>query len=46
MDNLQAYIDEYCYRFNRSNMKEGIFDIMKRMVKANPFPYKPYYLDA
>ncbi|KAA6307499.1 hypothetical protein EZS27_040830, partial [termite gut metagenome] len=23
---LQAYIDEYSYRFNRSTMKEGIFD--------------------
>jgi hypothetical protein len=42
VDNLQAYIDEYCYRFNRSNMKEGIFDnLLNRMVKADPFPYKP-----
>ena len=42
VENLQAYIDEYCYRFNRSNMKEGIFDnLLNRMVKADPFPYKP-----
>jgi transposase-like protein len=34
---LQAYLDEYCYRFNRSFMKEGIFDnLMKRMVMAQP----------
>lgn len=42
VENLQSYIDEYCYRFNRSNMKEGIFDnLLNRMVKADPFPYKP-----
>ncbi len=42
VENLQAYIDEYCYRFNRSNMKEGIFDnLLTRMVNANFFPYKP-----
>jgi hypothetical protein len=48
VENLQAYIDEYCYRFNRSNMKDGIFDnLLIRMVKADPFPYKPnYYLNA
>ncbi|MGB7393852.1 MAG: IS1595 family transposase, partial [Pricia sp.] len=29
--------DEYCYRFNRSFMKEGIFDnLLKRMVNAPP----------
>lgn len=34
---LQAYIDEYTYRFNRHFMKEGIFDnLMKRMVKHQP----------
>lgn len=34
---LQDYLDEYCYRFNRSFMKEGIFDnLMERMVKARP----------
>ena len=42
VENLQAYIDEYCYRFNRNNMKEGIFDnLLTRMVHATPFPYKP-----
>lgn len=34
---LQDYLDEYCYRFNRSFMKEGIFDnLMARMVSAKP----------
>ena len=38
---LQSYIDEYCYRLNRSNMQEGIFEnLMRRMVVADPFPYK------
>jgi hypothetical protein len=38
---LQAYIDEYTYRFNRCNMKKGIFDnLMKRMVNGSPYPYK------
>lgn len=38
---LQAYIDEYCYRFNRSFMKEGIFEnLLERMVKAPPVTYK------
>lgn len=47
VENLQAYIDEYCYRFNRSNMKDGIFDnLLRRMVKAEPLPYKIYCLNA
>lgn len=47
VENLQGYIDEYCYRFNRSNMKDGIFDnLLRRMVKADPLPYKLYYLNA
>ena len=34
---LQDYLDEYCYRFNRSFMKEGIFDnLMVRMVNTPP----------
>lgn len=34
---LQDYLDEYCYRFNRSFMKEGIFEnLMHRMVKTAP----------
>jgi transposase-like protein len=37
---LQAYLDEYCYRFNRNKMKEGIFDnLMKRMVTYPPKTY-------
>lgn len=47
VNNLQAYIDEYCYRFNRNNMKEGIFDnLLMRMVKAEPMSYKVYCLNA
>ncbi len=35
--NLQDYLNEYSYRFNRSFMKEGIFrNLMVRMVKAEP----------
>lgn len=34
---LQEYLNEYCYRFNRSFMKETIFDnLMERMVNAPP----------
>lgn len=39
--NLQAYIDQYTYRFNRHFMKEEIFDnLMKRMVQRKPCNYK------
>lgn len=35
--NLQDYLDEYCYRFNRSFMKEDIFEnLMARMVGSPP----------
>lgn len=38
---LQSYIDEYCYRFNRNFMKEGIFEnLLLRMVNAQPITYK------
>lgn len=38
---LQSYINEYTYRFNRHNMKEGIFEnLIKRMVLKAPYPYK------
>ncbi len=38
---LQAYIDEYTYRFNRHKMKEGIFEnLITRMVEKPPFTYK------
>jgi predicted RNA-binding Zn-ribbon protein involved in translation (DUF1610 family) len=41
VEDLQSYIDEYCYRFNRCNMKKGIFEnLLKRMVNAQPFSYK------
>jgi transposase-like protein len=37
VDDLQDYLDEYCYRFNRSFMKETIFDnLIQRMVTAKP----------
>lgn len=37
VDDLQDYLDEYCYRVNRSYIKEGIFDnLMKRMVATQP----------
>jgi len=38
---LQGYLDEYCYRHNRSFMKEGIFDnLLIRMVRGAPCTYK------
>jgi len=38
---LQEYINEYTYRFNRSFMKGNIFDnIMNRMVNTGPLTYK------
>lgn len=41
VNDLQEYINEYTYRFNRSFMKENIFDnLMKRMVKSDPCTYK------
>lgn len=37
VENLQDYLDEYCYRFNRSFMKGNIFEnLMKRMVNSEP----------
>jgi hypothetical protein len=37
VNDLQDYLNEYCYRFNRSFMKENIFDnLMKRMIEAEP----------
>ena len=38
---LQAYIDEYTYRYNRNFMKEGIFyNLMNRMIKGKKITYK------
>lgn len=37
VNDLQAYLDEYCYRFNRSFMKANIFDnLIHRMIMAQP----------
>lgn len=37
VQNLQAYLDEYCYRFNRNLMKAGIFEnLIKRMAAHSP----------
>lgn len=34
---LQDYLDEYCYRFNRSFMKANIFDnLMNRIISTKP----------
>lgn len=41
---LQAYIDEYCFRFNRSYMKEGIFDnLLRKLIKTKPITHKRIY---
>ena len=38
---LQPYLDEYAYRYNRSFMKENIFDnLLNRMIQAPPHTYK------
>lgn len=38
---LQDYINEYTYRFNRSFMKGNIFDnLMNRMINTTPHTYK------
>jgi transposase-like protein len=38
---LQDYINEYTYRFNRSFMKGNIFDnLLERMIKTKPHSYK------
>ena len=38
---LQEYINEYTYRFNRSFMKGNIFDnLIDRMIITKPYPYK------
>lgn len=41
VEHLQAYINEYTYRFNRHKMNEGIFEnLMKRMIEKPPHTYK------
>lgn len=40
-NHLQAYLNEFCYRFNRLNSFEAIFDnIISRMMGHPPFYYK------
>ena len=40
VNHLQAYLNEYSYRFNRNKMKEGVFNnLMKRMVTYPPKTY-------
>ena len=39
-EHLQSYIDEYTYRFNRSFMKENIFEnLMNRMMLGKPITH-------
>ena len=38
---LQAYLDEYCYRFNRHGSRDSIFtNLVNRMVGHSPWNYK------
>lgn len=38
VEHLQAYINEYVYRFNRSFMRKGIFEnLVSRMVNSRPW---------
>lgn len=40
-ERLQSYINEYTYRFNRSQMNGNIFEnLLNRMIDAKPCPYK------
>jgi len=40
-EHLQAYIDEYTYRFNRNFMTKGLFDnLLNRMIASEPCSYK------
>ena len=50
-NHLQAYLDEYCFRFNRSFMKEGAFEnLVDRMVSTSPRTYMqlraPYFVSV
>lgn len=39
--NIERYFNEFCYRINRSQSKETIFNnLIKRMVKSNSITYK------
>lgn len=40
-EHLQAYIDEYTYRFNRNFMNKGLFEnLINRMMNAKPLTYE------
>ena len=39
VEDLQDYLNEYCYRFNRSLMKETLFENKQKTAKR-PVPYK------
>ncbi|MDY0198815.1 MAG: IS1595 family transposase, partial [Tenuifilaceae bacterium] len=40
-EHLQAYIDEYTYRFNRNFMSVGLFEnLLIRMVEGQPHTYR------
>lgn len=40
-EHLQAYINEYTYRFNRNLMKKGLFEnLIQRMIFCKPITYK------
>jgi len=39
--NIERYFNEFCYRINRSQSKEYIFNnLIKRMVESNPITHK------
>ncbi len=40
-EHLQSYVNEYTYRFNRNNMKTGIFEnLINKMMVSEPYTYK------
>lgn len=46
VNDLQEYLNEYTYRFNRSNMKQGIFqNLIDRMLNAQPVFIKQLSID-
>ena len=46
VEHLQAYLNEYCYRFNRQLMKGNIFDnLLSKMVTHNPVYCKNLSID-
>lgn len=40
---MQAYIDEYFFRFNRRQFNHSVFDkLLERMINHNPYPFKAF----